>query len=86
MTEEEKEAKANGDLFLDGLQIIMNEFDDKMTMEEMAHCFLSMGFDMVHHLAQHTLPGESFEKVNGLTRNHIIEVLDRVEEAVWVSN
>ena len=76
---------AQTDLFMEGIQIVMSNFKERLTMNEMADCFLATGYDMVHHVAQHSMPGASPEQVAQSVMEHNEFIMAKMKEDVWES-
>ena len=77
-TEEE-----NVKLFMEGIDIVLNQFDERLGFHEVAHAMASISLNMLRHIVDHSLPGQSNEKVNAELRNHLNRLLTAMEDEVW---
>ena len=73
------------DLFMEGIQIVVSNFKERLSMNEMADAFLATGYDMVHHVAQHNMPGASPERVAESVMEHNEFIMAKMKEDVWES-
>lgn len=83
MTESKQDAE-NVELFMRAIDLVMKNFKDRMGIDEVTHCLLSVGFDLLHHIQEHMAPGESPELHVQQVRNHIKMLLDKLEQDVWI--
>lgn len=80
VTEVTEEAK----LFHDGLEILLKEMRGKVSHDIVIDSLISAGLDQLHHSALHDCADD--RKLAGeLVREHMILVLDRLVEEVWVN-
>jgi len=71
-------------LFHDGLEILLKEMRGKVSHDIMIDSLISAGLDQLHHSALHDCADD--RKLAGeLVREHMILVLDRLVEEVWVN-
>ena len=82
-TEQSEENIKNVELFMDGIQIILNEFGDRLRMEEMADAFLAVGYDMIYHIGQHSMPGADREQLVAAMDQYNEITMKRLKEEVW---
>lgn len=82
-TEQSEENIKNVELFMDGIQIILNEFGDRLRVEEMADAFLAVGYDMIYHIGQHSMPGADREQLVAAMDQYNEIMMKRLKEEVW---
>lgn len=71
-------------LFHDGLEILLKEMRGKVSHDIMIDSLISAGLDQLHHSALHDCADD--RKLAGeLVKEHMILVLDRLLEEVWVN-
>jgi len=71
-------------LFHDGLEILLKEMQGKVSQDIVIDSLISAGLDQLHHSALHDCADD--RKLAGeLVREHMILVLDRLVEEVWVN-
>ena len=71
-------------LFHDGLEILLKEMQGKVSQDIIIDSLISAGLDQLHHSALHDCADD--RKLAGeLVREHMILVLDRLVEEVWVN-
>ena len=80
----DEEEMKNAELFMEGIQIILSQFADRMGMEEIAHCFLSVGYDMIHHIAEHSMPGKDPEEYADAVQSYSEKLIETLREEVWL--
>jgi hypothetical protein len=73
----------NMKLFIQGLQIVFNQFDDRIGMDDAAHAMISVSANMLRHIMDHSMPGLSTEKLNTELRDQVNRMLTSMEEEVW---
>ena len=72
-------------LFHDGLNILLKEMNGKVSQEIVIDSLISAGLDQLHHSALHDCAND--KKLAGeLVREHMILVLDRLVEEVWIND
>jgi hypothetical protein len=82
MSEAEAETE-KVELFMEGVQILLTEFGKRLPMEEMANCFLSVGYDMMHHIAEESMPGETPENISDSIEEYSRIIINQLKEDVW---
>ena len=83
-SEAEAEAEAEKvELFMEGVQILLSEFGKRLPMEEMANCFLSVGYDMMYHIAEESMPGETKEDISNSVEEYSRIIISQLKEDVW---
>ena len=80
----DEEEMKNAELFMEGIQIIISQFTDRMGVEEIAHCFLSVGYDMIHHITEHSMPGRDPEEYADAVRIYSEKLIQSLKEEVWL--
>ena len=70
-------------LFIKGIQIVFDQFDQKIGMEEAAHCLVSISFNMLRHSLQHVMPGFDTKQLNDELRDQLNRMLTAMEDGVW---
>jgi|13_taG_2_1085334.scaffolds.fasta_scaffold270635_2 hypothetical protein len=72
-------------LFHDGLEILLKEMRGKVSHDIMIDSLISAGLDQLHHSALHDCADD--RKLAGeIVKEHMILVLDRLLEDVWVND
>jgi len=54
-------------------------------MEEMADAFLAVGYDMIYHIGQHSLPGADREQLVAAMDQYNEIMMKRLKEEVWTA-
>jgi hypothetical protein len=70
-------------LFLEGLNIVLRQFEGRLTIDEAAHAMISVSFNILRHGVEHALPGLSKEEVSDELREHLNRLLTSMEDEVW---
>jgi hypothetical protein len=52
-------------------------------MDDAAHAMISVSANMLRHIMEHSMPGQSTEKLNSELRDQINRMLTAMEEEVW---
>lgn len=72
-------------LFHDGLEILLREMQGKVSQDIVIDSLISAGLGHLHHSALHDCADD--RKLAGeLVKEHMILVLDRLLEDVWVND
>ena len=82
-SEQTEESIKNAELFMEGIQILIREFGERLRTEEMADLFLAVGYDIIHHIAQHSMPGAEREDIVGAVENYNEIMMDKLKKEVW---
>lgn len=72
-------------LFHDGLEILLKEMQGKVAQDIVIDSLISAGLDQLHHSALHDCADDR-RLAGELVREHMILVLDRLVEEVWVND
>lgn len=73
----------NIELFMEGIHILLSQFGKRLPMEEIANCFLTVGYDMMHHIAEETMPGDTKEDISSAVEEYSRIVIKQLKEDVW---
>ena len=84
-TEQSEENIKNVELFMEGFEIIIKQFGERLRMEEMADAFLAVGYDMIYHIGQHSLPGADREQLVAAMDQYNEIMMKRLKEEVWTA-
>jgi len=71
------------ELFFKGIQLVFNQFDQKIGEDEAAHCLISLSFNMLRHSLEHAFPDSDSEQLNDKLREHLNRMLTAMEDEVW---
>lgn len=71
------------ELFMEGVQILLSEFGKRLPMEEIANCFLTVGYDMMHHIAEESMPGDTKEDISSAVEEYSQIIIKQLKEDVW---
>lgn len=82
-TEQSEESIKNVELLIEGIQIVINQFSERLRMEEMADTFLAVGYDMIYHIGQQSLPGADREELVAAMDQYNEIMMKRMKEEVW---
>jgi hypothetical protein len=72
-------------LFHDGLEILLREMQGRVSRDIVIDILISAGLDQLHHSALHDCADDR-RLAGELVREHMILVLDRLVEEVWVND
>jgi hypothetical protein len=72
-------------LFHDGLEILLKEMRGRVSQDIVIDSLISAGLDQLHHSALHDCADDR-RLAGELVREHMILVLDRLVEEVWVND
>jgi hypothetical protein len=70
-------------LFLEGLNIVLRQFEDRLRIDEAAHAMISVAFNILRHGVEEALPNLSKEEVSDELREHLNRMLTSMEDEVW---
>jgi hypothetical protein len=70
-------------LFIEGVQIVFNQFDSRIGMDEAANVLFSISVNMFRHMMDHSIPGLSNEELHGKLRDELNHKLTSMEKEVW---
>jgi hypothetical protein len=71
-------------LFHEGLEILLREMQGRVSRDIVIDILISAGLDQLHHSALHDCADDR-RLAGELVREHMILVLDRLVEEVWVN-
>lgn len=81
--EEEEGLSADAALAFEAIELVVRELDGKVSVDTMADALLTVGFDMVRHIAEHTMPAASNDEQVDAVREHLHSLIDGLSETVW---
>ena len=80
---EEDRLPAQVELAFRAIDMLCEELREKVDIDTMADAFMSVGFDMTRHIAEHALPGKSTDERIEAVRKHLHAIIEGLVETVW---
>jgi hypothetical protein len=84
-TVKETEDDMSGDALLvfNAIDLVAKELSPKVDIDVMADAFISVGFDMTMHIADHAMPGKTFDEKSDAVRKHLDGIVNTLTENIW---
>ena len=82
---EEEGMPESAAMVFNAIDLVAKELSQKVDIDVMADAFMSVGFDMTMHIADHAMPDKTFEERSDAVRKHIDGILTSLTDNLWKS-
>lgn len=77
------ELPEEAEIIFTALDKLIKECSEKSDLDTIADSLISVGFDMTMHIAEHALPGGSFDEKAEAVREHLDQIIEGLITRVW---